>query len=231
MRISLIFPVIMLAATRFWWRRSLGIAFAVTLAAFVLAFVIYRGTGISSDLPNTIHYTAMFIIGALLAKHREPLIARFNRLQRRGKWFLLAAAILSYTYRWWFFPEARLLHFDLFNDWAVTAGVSVFIICALASAQASRLLSTRPLLFLGKISYSLYLYHAVVLLASLHLLFGRLPLPAIYAMSLATTMLVASVMYRVVEVPSIEIGRRFSSSRPPVSAMGDNFQSEQVYQR
>lgn len=213
MRVSLIFPAVMLVALRYGWRKSLFAAFAVTLFAFALAFVIYRGTGISSDVPTTIHYTAMFIVGALLARHHEALAARFNRLRRASKWLMVAAAMLAYTYRWWFLPGTRALHFDIINDWAVTAGVAVFIIGALASMKASRLLHARPLLFLGKISYSLYLYHAIVLLAALHLFFGHLPLPVIYALSLVTTIMVSAVMYRLVEVPSIEIGRRLSSSR------------------
>ena len=228
MRVSLIFPALVFAATRFAWRKSLALALAVTLFVFALAFVIYRGAGISSDVPTTIHYTAMFIVGALLAKHHERLAARFNRLRRASKWLALAAAIMAYTYRWWFLPGQRVLHFDLFNDWAVTAGVSVFIICALASAKASRLLHARPLLFLGRISYSLYLYHAIVLLAALHLFFGHLPLPVIYALSLVTSLTVATVMYRLVEVPSIEIGRRWSSPRPAVVPVGESLQPEQV---
>src|SRR5262249_32078261 len=146
----------------------------------------------------------------------------FNRLRRASKWLMVAAAILAYTYRWWFLPQSRALHFDIVNDWAVTAGVAVFIIGALASMKASRLLLARPLLFLVKISYSLYLYHAIVLLAALHLFFGRLPLAVIYALSLATTMMISAVMYRLVEVPAIEIGRRVSSPRPAVVTVSEN---------
>ncbi|MEK6302019.1 MAG: acyltransferase [Acidobacteriota bacterium] len=228
MRVSLVFPVVVFVVTRFWWRRSLAVAVAVTLVAFVLAFAIYRGTGISSDVPATLHYMAMFIIGALLAKHHDALTTRFNRFQRTTKWLVLSGAILAYTYRWWFLPHQRVLHFDIFNDWAATAGVSVFIVCALASAKVSRLLHTRPLLFLGRISYSLYLYHAIVLLAALHLLFGLLPLTVIYAMSLIATILVSTAMYRLVEVPSIEIGRRWSSPRPRVVTLGENLQPGQI---
>lgn len=228
MRLSLIFPIVVFVVTRFWWRKSLAIAFGVTIFAFVLAFVIYRGTCLSSDVPPTIRYSAMFIVGALLARHHEALTARFNRLRRARKWLVLAAATLAYTYRWWFLPHQPLLHFDIFNDWAVTAGVSVFIICALASAKASRLLHARPLLFLGKISYSLYLYHAVVLLAALHLFFGLIPLPVIYALSLGTTIIVSTVMYRLVEVPAIDIGRRLSSPRPAAVARGESWQAERV---
>lgn len=224
MRVSLVFPVVIFVVARFWWRKSLAVAFGVTLFAFALAYVIYRGTGISSDLPPTIRYTAMFIVGALLARHHKALTARFNGMRRASKWLVLAAAILAYTYRWWFLPHQRVLHFDIFNDWAVTAGVSVFIICALASAKASRLLHARPLLFLGKISYSLYLYHAVVLLAALHLFFGHLPLLVIYGFSLITTMIVSTVMYRLVEVRAIEIGRRLSSPHPASAALGENMQ-------
>jgi len=64
--------------------------------------------------------------------------------------------------------------------------------------------------------------------AALHLFFGHLPLPIIYALSLATTLLVSTLMYRLVEVPSIATGRKLASPRPPVMALRESLQPEQV---
>jgi peptidoglycan/LPS O-acetylase OafA/YrhL len=120
----------------------------------------------------------------------------------------LITAVLAYTYRWWFFPGLRLLHLNIIDDWSVATGVCIFISFALSSKKVSRILISEPLPFLGKISYSVYLYHAIVLLAAVNILFGRIQLWQILLLSLATIIPISAVMYRLVEVPSIELGRR-----------------------
>jgi peptidoglycan/LPS O-acetylase OafA/YrhL len=120
---------------------------------------------------------------------------------------LLIAAILVYTYKWWFFPNARMLHLSIIGDWAVTIGVCVFIVIALSSKKASAVLRSKPLLFCGKVSYSLYLYHAIVLLTAINILFGALPLWQIWMLSVAATFALSALMYRLVEVPSIKMGK------------------------
>ena len=64
---------------------------------------------------------------------------------------------------------------------------------------------------LGRISYSLYLTHAVILLALLHLLDGRIPMSAIIALMWIVAVPVAALSYRWVELPAIGLGKRVAS--------------------
>jgi peptidoglycan/LPS O-acetylase OafA/YrhL len=94
----------------------------------------------------------------------------------------------------------------------VTAlGASGFLLFALTSVASRRTLTSAPVRWLGRISYSLYLFHAIVLLAMLNLLFGRIPLWAIWALTLCAALLLATLSYRLLERPSITLGHRLSA--------------------
>ncbi len=87
----------------------------------------------------------------------------------------------------------------------------MLIVPAFAAPRARAALRTRPLLFLGRVSYSLYLLHALVLLALLNLLYGRVPLPIILVAAPLLSIGVAALGYRLVEAPAMARGRRVAS--------------------
>ena len=75
------------------------------------------------------------------------------------------------------------------------------------------------MLFLGKVSYSLYLTHAIVI-GALAALLPRLGIAdplAITAVSLLASMLAAVAFWRIIEVPSMNLSRSLASSGPGVA--------------
>jgi peptidoglycan/LPS O-acetylase OafA/YrhL len=97
------------------------------------------------------------------------------------------------------------------SAFAVFAGV--FIVCAaLGGSAVARALSARPLVFLGRISYSVYLWHLPLLVAfaGLHREFGLRTVAAVVA-----TMVVATASRHLIELPFLARGRdtRMKSGR------------------
>ncbi|MFR3734886.1 MAG: hypothetical protein ACLTWM_03450, partial [Collinsella bouchesdurhonensis] len=68
----------------------------------------------------------------------------------------------------------------------------------------------------GKVSYSLYLTHAIVIGALVALLprIGIVDPLAIAAVSLPASMFVAVAFWRIIEVPSMNLSRSLASSGP-----------------
>jgi peptidoglycan/LPS O-acetylase OafA/YrhL len=64
--------------------------------------------------------------------------------------------------------------------------------------------------WLGKISYSLYLVHLLVLLTLVHLFFGKMPLPYILLSTVLLSALLAELTHRAIEKPSMDLGRRLA---------------------
>ena len=223
MRISLVFPLLMVCVCRLNWKAGLVIAFSFgSFNWWMMHLKSFRVVHYQHDYFETIAYAGFFILGALLAKHREALIQRFRAIPRPVRYLMVMAGILAYTHGWWLTRSGLLRHgwvesilrLDLVADWGVALGIVVFILTALSSPTATGLLVGKAPLFLGKISYSLYLFHAICLIAFVNLLFGKIPIGIILAISAAASFALAALSYRWVEVPAINVGRFFSRKRP-----------------
>ena len=94
---------------------------------------------------------------------------------------------------------------------------AVLVLLALSHGLVRRALSTRPCQWLGKISYSMYLTHAIVI-GALDALLSALsvPLPAQALIALVLSFLFAWIFWYWVERPSItwshEVGRIATSA-------------------
>lgn len=109
------------------------------------------------------------------------------------------------------FPDARILHIAYFDDLMITAGVCIFIMTGLATKSASKLLTARPVVYTGRISYSIYLFHGILLLTFTNLLYGLVPLWAVLILTLVSTFVVSALSFKYLEVPSISIGRKLAA--------------------
>lgn len=104
-----------------------------------------------------------------------------------------------------------LMQFDV-----LFAACLVVVVVAIADGFTRRALSAAPMVFLGKVSYSLYLTHAIVIgaLAALLPRLGIVDPLAIAAVSLPASMLVSVAFWRIIEVPSMNLSRSLASSGP-----------------
>ncbi|WP_336786296.1 acyltransferase family protein [Paenibacillus sp. MMO-177] len=221
MRISLIFPLVMIVVIRSGWRTNLGLALALSLISYLgnLLIQLANQNPISTNYLYTLHYIGMFIVGACLAKNREGILLRISGFSRRIKLAMLAGGLFFYTYAG--ISDAvigKLIGIDgawlsLAADWGITIGVVLLLICALSLKGISQILHWRPIAFLGKISYSLYLLHAVLLLTFIYMLNNIMPIWAIEIIVLITSLSGAYASYRLLEQPSMKLGRDWTTRR------------------
>jgi peptidoglycan/LPS O-acetylase OafA/YrhL len=69
--------------------------------------------------------------------------------------------------------------------------------------------------YLGRISFSLYLVHAIVLLALLHLFAGRVPVGVLLVALWPLAIGLATLGERYIERPSVVLGRRLTRRTVP----------------
>ncbi|MBZ9753517.1 acyltransferase [Deinococcus sp. HMF7604] len=218
MRISLLFPLIYWTVTRLPALVNLGLYGALS-AAVATVFLDRSGAPNLSDLLLTLHYLLPFALGALIAQHREQA-TRWLEDNRPVWWSMLALALVSIAY------GGGLLSAEHTNvvtrDYWVLPGAALLVMLVLASLTAERMLSARPLQFLGRISYSLYLIHPVVLLGLLNLAQPALPQSVVLLLVPVASVLAAWGLYVLLELPSIQVAGRIGGARVeaglPVSA-------------
>ncbi len=215
MRISILFPLIMFFILRFNWKLCLFIGVLCSMLGLGLYFIFNKPT---HDYFQTFHYVSIFIAGALLAKYRNYLVEKIRGFTFRHKMTILLLGLFLYLYA----KPAFVLKIifggrdpflaTILDSWIITIGASIIILMSLSIRKISKILLSKPLHFLGKISYSLYLYHCIVLFTTIHLLFEYFSLWFIWSLSLLVSLIISTISYYYVEIPSIKLGRFITNS-------------------
>jgi peptidoglycan/LPS O-acetylase OafA/YrhL len=209
MRISLVFPFIALLVARTSWLVSLSVGVLVDALTIALEHVPTVAAR-RDDYLLTGHFFVLFVVGALLARYRAPIVARYQALPSVLRALLVGTGVVLYTWAW-IGVGVRWLHVGPMDRYATGLGAAIFLVAALGSTRGVRLLlHAAPMRFVGRISYSLYLFHAVVLFTVVHVFYGAAPLPLLLASVVVVSVVAATLATRFVEAPSIALGRRLA---------------------
>jgi peptidoglycan/LPS O-acetylase OafA/YrhL len=207
-RLSMLLPLVVLAYRR-WGVRPV---FLTTLLVAVVADLYatsqpYQGSMAASiSVAGTLHFLPLFAAGSALALRRDTLARRpwFTHTGSRLSIAVLAVTFYVRGHEWAVAavgptpaPSASPM---LTEDYIV--GLSAVMLVALvASGWGGWLLSSRPVLTLGRVSYSLYLWHLPVLVGATLLLTPHVGIVTACAMGLVVTGMVTWLSYRLVEAP------------------------------
>ncbi|AOW24654.1 acyltransferase family protein [Sphingomonas melonis] len=204
MRISLIFPVL-----AFLVLKRPALAAAAASALFVLGYLPALSSTLSPyplifNLARTAPFLIYFVAGILAAIHLDRIATWLDRVGPRGRvaLWLFAAALLT-------FPGGPRI--QPVNFLAYGLGGTLLVCLVINSARARAVLGRPVLRWLGRISYSLYLVHCIVLVVLVRVLIGIVPpwlaVAAVPAVSLAA----ATLMCSWIEAPSQHAGRFISA--------------------
>jgi peptidoglycan/LPS O-acetylase OafA/YrhL len=203
MAFSVALPLFVLLAawTRRWW--------LVLLAAAVLA----SDVGSAADF-SPLHYLPVFLIGVLAALHIERIAGAARRLdaspRRRLIWSALLAASILFITAFKALPTLlpdRLAWVTTAAGGLVVVGCMGLVFLAMGSSGAVRVLESRPVQRLGALSFSLYLVHVPLMLATAYLLgWDRWWLAILVAVPLS--FLLATAFMTLVERPAHALSKR-----------------------
>ena len=194
---------------------SAAIGMLIISSATRMAVVAFHG-GMNSVWCNTLSRLDPIAAGILVAAVLRGGIPNFSLGTRFG--MLVAGTIpLALVANYWKIHEPeRLAWIPTLVGFPVVAISCTLIMLAVLGIGVGM---PRSLLYLGKISYGLYVYHALGNVLSnmvipVHTAFLQLALRPVAA--LAITMLMASISYAVLETPFLKLKKRFAhiDSRP-----------------
>lgn len=205
MRISIIFPFLILPFIGKNLKKSLVYLIALCFSSVLGLYLLGSGVKLTSVFLS-FHYVTIFLIGALLAKYRHILITFTLKIKKPIKFILLSLAIICFMYEG-LIGEIDFLNNYIFRNYVVSFGVCILFIMSVSSQTFSSLLKLRILTLLGKISYSLYLYHLISLYSFIYLFYDKLSITVILILSFVFSFLLSSLSYLFVEKPCISLGR------------------------
>jgi peptidoglycan/LPS O-acetylase OafA/YrhL len=195
-----------------WWTRRATRWTWVPIVA-VVAFVA------AAEGSKSLQLAAMFVLGASL----PPVVDRLpERVLRARPWIgvpALVVALLLLTTYWWAGIENLALP---------TAGAGLLVVLAVTSAPTTTFLVSRPVRWLGAISFSLYLVHE-----PLEVLLGNLVGPGrgwwVLVVGVPVSLAAAWLFWRFAEAPahrlSRAIGRRARARTEPVRDLAPTAES------
>ncbi len=204
LRISIIFPVLYLLVKK----SHIIISIMLLFASFFIGLALLMLLNSKLLIGTTVFNVGFFIAGILLSLHWQD-IASFNA---KVKIFLFSLAMVLY------------LHVSLFNLLGIAQkqaisdvilGISCVIILLLCyqTERAQNFLENKAFLWLGKISFSLYLVHCVVFIPAIYILsYFDISIWMIQIISIPFILGASAIYYQIIEKQSIRIGRYLSNN-------------------
>ncbi|HEX8364001.1 MAG TPA: acyltransferase [Allosphingosinicella sp.] len=201
----------------------LGLDLASVVILFAIGASLDRGLGYSTMFV----FLPAFYLGCMVRTHGRRLAALASA-RSHGPGALVATALLLLVV-----PEALVGPVYAHQLILLSMAVASFAIVSALAWTSSRAIETVLLnpaaRWVGRVSYSFYLWHALVMFAVVRLelailpgeLFGRWDqvLRALtFVVSSGIALAVAGLSYRWIERPFIALGRRTGAPAPPLSA-------------
>jgi len=193
-------------------RKSLAILFCLFTVLVATGPYLQLGRSQIDDFFNPILFE--FLFGGMIAVCITAFRQRFLNLGTTGKALILVIFVLTIGY---------LLAVEILvgevpdNQRVLTLGIPAALIvgCGVAGELAGWRITNKALLMIGGASYSLYLFHPVIIQASVKFLAKSsfvFDLGFIFAtgLSLMVAVAVSIVIHRHVEMPFIRLGKRLS---------------------
>jgi peptidoglycan/LPS O-acetylase OafA/YrhL len=195
----LLFPLYLILVARYLPRRRLPLTIALCLMSLTIGSVgAFRDPVAAFYLPQSRLWE--LLVGGLLAMGVPPSPKHAGARAAAGLLglALVIGAILFY---------AEDTHFPGLGALPPTLGAALIIWAGNGPSVVSRALAAKPLVFIGKISYSLYLWHFPLLAFGFYVGLGELT-AAHTAALLALAFLLALLSWRFIEQPARLAGAR-----------------------
>lgn len=194
------------------WTLSIEIALSMFLPLLVYAFrkksiffliVIYLLVQFFKIDP----FIFDFSIGIFMACNLETLKNSWFRNKYKVYVLSIAFILISADFA---FPDLMKVT-DIVLIHHKSWGLAILLWVIISSINVQRVLTFKPMIFLGKISYSLYLLHLIILFITVK--FFTLNAATFLLVYLTITVVISSLTYYLIEKPSYKIGKYIVSKR------------------
>lgn len=201
MRFSLLFPAMLIAVK--WLPKTLTVLAVVALAAtsaysiFVYQGHMFLGESETGSLVITAVYLPVFAVGMLLAFYIDTYAKAIIPDLFQGVGFVVAAGLII--------ADVVLIS---------AASACIMIVLCVTKTRVRSILSTPPLVYLGRISFSLYVVHFPILFYATMLSGRTALLPALIAGAVCSVA-AAAILNIAVEGPFQRVGKKLVGKGPP----------------
>lgn len=212
-RISLLLPLFFIIMSKFKFIKSFIIVMGINFVAFVvmifcaktftddsLKFIFY-------DFSQTFYYCCFFLAGSFLAKN----IDKFSFIKEKNRFvrmMFLVVSILLLNPNWISY-SLNIKNMYIENFIALLGILGIFII-TIYSQTVENFLNKKSLLWLGKVSFSLYMIHIPLIMLCTTFLTEYISLLGSFIVGIILSLVLSELCYRYLEEPSMKLGKKLS---------------------
>lgn len=226
LRISIIFPVLIYLCKfpRLFFVSALLTYFLTSAIMLLYKMPIQEADSFAESFLITLRFVPFFMAGILLVQYDEKIKSRIIRLNKL-QIFMLIIFVLSifcmpteiYNHQNISYlskvisPEMLNSSLKFSADFLLGIASCLLIILAKNYGENIRFFNHKAALWLGKVSYSLYLIHLPLVFVIFRLLLGHMPFFLICLIAVASSLLAAAIFFALIEKPAMKMGRYVSN--------------------
>lgn len=215
-RYAILFPLML------WMLRCCSlVSMAIFVALSTVAYHIYGGLDfvdlfypINYKLANIcsmFNFMLIYVSGMMLALKREHASNFYNSLSTLGQSLFVAVAIFLAIAPLWIGNIVPMSILMISQNAAILIGILMWIVVLLNNETISKLFSQKPLITLGRISFSLYMWHMPIISINYMLMRESLGFGFIIPLSVIESLIAAYLSYNYIEKPFIAMGKRLAT--------------------
>ena len=207
LRVSLVFPVLAGTVRRYGWRSVPAAIITMLICGKINSLngqlSPYTAETLFGSLVLTSRYVVFFILGINIACYLPQLESWLIRIRPTGHVIICAAIAVANAVM----VDLRI---DQHGYAMLLDGMfgCYIILCCITFSAPAKLLDLPVCVWLGRISFSLYLVHVPILLAMFYLMPANMAPAWAVAATVPVMFIVSDVMQRTIEGPAIELSRR-----------------------
>jgi peptidoglycan/LPS O-acetylase OafA/YrhL len=209
-RISLLFPLLLLVVKK----RSAVWSACAALVCFTTGSLLMANSSSPNSLGESLHYAGLFVVGIYISEHQQTLRIWFRSQSEIFQNLFTTGAAALFCYGRF---ASRLFPYGYgeMQDIPVGLAAAALVVAAFSSKSFSTLLLSKPVDWLGNVSYSLYLVHGTVLFSLVNILNLAQPTFLLLPVYLLVALLAAHLFYLAIERPMVLLSRKFTGKNSP----------------
>lgn len=164
-----------------------------------------------SNLCSMINYLAFYLAGIMLALNRDRLSSLYCSLTKQGTRMATIIAILAMLAPRWvpfIVPQGAA---SFANNLVILLGIALWIVILINNKAVAHIFTNKPLIALGRSSFSIYMWHTPIFILNYMLLRDHISIWFIIALSIIVTLVVARLSFRYIEQPLIALGHKLTN--------------------
>jgi len=184
----------------------------IAVAGFTICYYSLALAKMISPSIDSLFYFNFFLWGAILGKYRVDIAGWINNRSDLFFYTFLVLSLIIYTFDFtlWWLPDYIMKALRANHDYVTGVAAVMFIVIVL-SERSQELFNSKVLVFIGKISFSLYLIHPLVIISLAYLLHQYFNVYIIIMVAFLASMLLSLVFYRLVEIPSLNMANKIAT--------------------